>query len=110
MGAYLNGVYVEHLSVPHDEKDKIHRYLGSLKAESAVQHDRIDAATKRAYRTALDCDDGDLAPLETTETLNEALAALLLDMGKAYRLAVRLDDPRGKRIVDALAAMPGSGD
>ena len=50
MGAFIEGVYHEHLTA-------------MLDAKAEVAHARIDAATRRAYRSALDAE-GDPAPLD----------------------------------------------
>ena len=80
-----------------------------LKAEGEAAHDSLDAATRRAYRSALDCDD-DPAPLPSKVDLDARIASLLRGIIDAQSLAVTLGDPRAKRLVEALNAMPGSGE
>lgn len=72
--------------------------------------ERIDRALRAVdyYASVLD-EPGDPAPLPSKVDLDARIASLLRGIIDAQSLAVTLGDPRAKRLVDALSAMPGSG-
>lgn len=108
MGAFRDNVYVEHPEEAHLDLRPVDPPRETPALDSFLSAARAKAAGQR-YQSALDRD-GSPATLDAREILDGRIAGLLLDLAQAHKLAVRLGDPRARRIGDSLAAMPGSGE